>query len=520
MGRSSSNLVTDAAASDQLTSKMLPPAAMWSAAVLLAVANFMAVLDLSIANVSVPNIAGGLGASPGEGTWVITSYAVAEAIIVPLTGWLTSRFGSVRVLVVAMAGFGLCSALCALSTSLNFLVVARILQGLTGGPLIPLSQALLLRIFPSHQQALAMALWSMTTVLAPVVGPLLGGVLCDAVGWPSIFWINVPISIVATLALWKCLQSHETPSRRVEVDLIGLVLLVVWVGALQLTLDLGKDHDWFASDLIVSLTVVSFVGLVTFVIWELTDDNPIVNLKILRYRGFATSLIALALAMGAYFATIVLTPLWLQTDMGYTARQAGTTMAGSGIAAFVASAVASKMLARANHKYMVVGALLYLGIISFIRSGATSQMTYGQIAMQVSFMGLGMSFFIIPLMTSALRSVKTEDLAAASGLINFVRTVAGAFGTSIVTSAWINGGSRYHEEIVSALQNTRHLIDFFVQRGMSTEQSIFLIERVVAGQAAMLSTNQVFTGCSVTFVLTALVVLLMPLASDKTRPAR
>ena len=241
---------------------------LWSAAGLLATANFLAVLDITIANVSVPNIAGNLGVSSSQGLWVITSYAVAEAITVPLTGWLAGRFGALRVFCTAMAGFGLFSALCGLSTSLEMLVLFRVLQGVAGGPLIPLSQTLLLLIFPKKQQPVALALWSMTTLIAPIVGPILGGQLCDNLGWPSIFYVNVPIAFVcAPLSFWL-LRSKETPTSKTRVDGIGLLLLVVWVGALQIMLDLGKEHDWFESTMVVWLAIIAIVGFLAFLIWR------------------------------------------------------------------------------------------------------------------------------------------------------------------------------------------------------------------------------------------------------------
>ena len=220
---------------------------LWAAAILLATANFIAVLDMTIANVSVPSISGALGATTSQGTWVITSYSVAEAITVPLTGWLAARFGAVRVFVIAMAMFGACSALCGVSTSLGVLVFARICQGFAGGPLMPLSQTLLLRIFPKEKATAALTIWSMTTLVAPVIGPILGGYLCDNYSWPWIFYINVPIAAGCAFIAWTMLKRYELPLLKNPIDRVGLLLLVVWVGALQLMLDEGKDLDWFSS---------------------------------------------------------------------------------------------------------------------------------------------------------------------------------------------------------------------------------------------------------------------------------
>src|SRR5262249_14200284 len=292
---------------------------LWVTAVLLATANFIAVLDMTIANVSVPNIAGSLGISSTQGTWVITSYSVAEAIIVPLTGWLAGRFGAVRVVSGAMGLFGTFSAFCGLSNSLGMLVFGRVMQGLSGGSLIPLSQTLLMRVFPKEKAPAAMALWAMTTLVAPVLGPILGGWLCDQYAWPVIFFINVPIALVCSPIVRRMLRRFEQPRVRAPIDTGGLFLLIVFVGALQLMLDLGKDRDWFESTEICVLAIVACVGFAAFLIWELTERNPVVNLRVFRHRGFTTSVVTITFGFGAMFATNVLTPLWLQSYMGYTA---------------------------------------------------------------------------------------------------------------------------------------------------------------------------------------------------------
>src|SRR5262245_56875246 len=240
------------------------------AAIVLASANFIAVLDMTIANVSVPNIAGSLGISSSQGTWVITSYSVAEAIIVPLTGWIAGRFGSVRVFTTAMLLFGAFSPLCGIAQVLEMLVFGRVMRRLTGGLLMPLSQTLLLRIFPKEKANAAMALWAMTTLTAPVLGPILGGWLSDNLGWASIFFINVPLALFCAPIAWKMLRRYESAGLKMKIDAIGLALLIVFVGALQLMVDLGKEHAWFESPLIVTLGCIAAVGFVVFVIWELT----------------------------------------------------------------------------------------------------------------------------------------------------------------------------------------------------------------------------------------------------------
>src|SRR3954452_20554166 len=279
------------------------------AGLVLALSNFMVVLDLTIANVSVAHIAGGLGISPSEGTWVITSYAVAEAICVPLTGWLARRFGEVRVFVAGMIGFGLFSFLCGVAPSLGALVAFRIGQGLAGGPIMPLTQALLLRIFPKDKHAMAMAIWSMTTIAAPIFGPILGGTISDNWSWNWIFFINVPIAVACSFAAVALLRNAESRTERVPIDVVGLGLLLTAVGALQIMLDLGRERDWFGSSFILTLALVAAAGFVFLIVWELFDKQPVVDLKVFRHRGFTVSVAALSFAFATFFASVVVIPM-------------------------------------------------------------------------------------------------------------------------------------------------------------------------------------------------------------------
>ena len=276
--------------------------------IVLAMANFLAILDLTIANVLVPHISGALAVAPSDGTWVITAYAVAEAITVPLTGWLAERFGPVRVFVVAIVGFGIFSLLCGMATSLPMLIVFRVALGVCGGPLIPLSQTLLLKIVPDRHANGALAAWAVTTVLAPIAGPLMGGLIGDNWGWEWAFYVKVPMAVALAFAAWWILTPYETPIKKAPIDYVGLGLLILWVGALQVMLGNGQNMDWFNSDFIVTLLVVAIVGFIAFVIWEATDANPVVNLRIFGNRSFSVSMLVIALTFGALFGSIVLVP--------------------------------------------------------------------------------------------------------------------------------------------------------------------------------------------------------------------
>src|SRR5690348_17431640 len=257
--------------------------------VALSLATFMNVLDTSIANVSIPAIAGDLGVSPDQGTWVITSFAVANGISVPLTGWLTRRFGQVKLFTGAVVLFVIASILCAAAPNLSLLILARVFQGAVAGPMIPLSQALLLASYPKNRAGTALAMWSITTLVAPVVGPVLGGWITDNIAWPWIFYINVPVGVAAAAATWAIYRRRETETHKLPIDAVGLGLLVLWVGALQIMLDKGKDLDWFGSGEITILAITALVGFAIFVVWELTEAHPVVDLRLFARRNFWTS---------------------------------------------------------------------------------------------------------------------------------------------------------------------------------------------------------------------------------------
>ena len=490
---------------------------LWIAGLLLATANFLAILDMSIANVSVPHIAGSLGATTSQGTWVITSYAVAEAITVPLTGWLAGRFGAVKVFVVALTGFAIMSALCGLAPSLGVLVAFRVLQGTFGGPILPLSQTLLVHIFPPKQQPAAMGLWAVTTLVAPIMGPVLGGTLSDTFGWPLIFWINLPISLIAIPLIWRTLRRHDTATAKSPIDGVGLGLLVVWVGALQLMLDLGKEHDWFASPMIVALGLTSLVGFAAFLIWELTDRNPIVSLRVFRHRGFSMSMITLSLAFGGFLATNVIGPLWLQTNMGYTATWAGYVLGMFGVLAIVSAPVAAQLASRFDARLPIFLGLAWVAWVTFMRAGATSQMDYWQIAVWLLLCGVGMPLFFLPLTQVALGSVDPEETAGAAGLMSFIRTLSGAFATSIATTVWENNATR-NQAALAGTAHTDAASAALAQSGMSAGQVTETLSNMVQGQAVLLATNQVFMACSVLFLVAAAAIWLAPKPSRAVDP--
>jgi DHA2 family multidrug resistance protein len=394
-------------------------------ALALAFGTFMQVLDLSIANVAIPTIAGNLGVSSDQGTWVITSFAVSNGICVPLTGWLMQRYGVVRTFVASVVAFTAASFLCGISWSLPSLVAFRVLQGAVSGPMIPGSQALLLMLFPPERKGTALAIWSITTLVAPVTGPVLGGYISDNWTWPWIFYINLPVGLFAGLVCWRFLKNYDTPTRRLPIDTVGIGLLALWVGSLQVMLDKGKDLDWFNSTPIVVLTIVAVVGFAAWLIWELTERFPIVDLSLFRFRNFSIGTIGYCLGYAVFFGNIVLFPLWLQTQLGYTATWAGLVAAPAGVVSVLISPIVGRFVGKSDPRWLAGIGFLAFAVSYFMRSQLTADASFFAFVLPQLVLGIGL-----------LDGLPPERVPAASGLSNFLRTVASAFATSITTTFW------------------------------------------------------------------------------------
>ncbi len=479
------------------------------AAFVLALANFMVVLDMTIANVSVPHITGGLAVSASQGTWVITSYAVAEAICVPLTGWLAGRFGAVRTFSVSLFGFTFFSILCGLSTSLEMLVICRIGQGLFGGPIMPLSQTLLMRIFPPEKQSQAMGMWAMTTVVGPILGPILGGSISDNWSWHWIFFINIPVGLVCAYAAMRLLKSVETPIHRLKIDMGGLFLLVLWIGALQLMLDLGHERDWFNHPSIVVLAIIALLGLILFTIWELTERNPVVNIHIFKYRSFTISVLALAFGFGAFFGSIVLIPQWLQINLGYTATWAGYLTATMGFGSLLMSPIVAKMATKYDQRALACFGLCLLGGVTLMRAFWVTDADFMALALPQILQGFAVPFFFIPLSNMALASVLPQEMASAAGLMNFLRTMAGAIGASLAVTIWDDHSKVARSELVGNLHVTESQ-NTLMQQGMSDSSALAYISNLVDREASTLAANHVLLVLAAVFIFAGLMIWLCP----------
>ncbi|MCZ2495960.1 DHA2 family efflux MFS transporter permease subunit [Xylophilus sp. Kf1] len=471
----------------------------------LSAATFMNVLDTSIANVSLPSIAGDLGVSANQGTWVITSFAVANAIAVPLTGWLSQRFGQVRLFMASVFLFVITSWLCGLAPNMPVLIALRALQGFVAGPMIPLSQALLLSSYPKALAGLAMAMWAMTTLVAPVMGPLLGGWITDNISWPWIFYINIPVGLLAVFAVWTIFRERESAIRRLPIDSIGLGLLVVWVGSMQVMLDIGKENDWFHSATVCVLAVVAVVGFAAFLIWELTDEHPVVDLSLFKGRNFWAGTLALSVGYGLFFGNVVLLPLWLQQYMGYTATSAGMVLAPVGLMAIVLSPWVGKNISKFDPRRFSTGAFLVFALVLYMRSKFNTNASFGVIMVPTVIQGVAMALFFIPLMTITLTGISPDRIPAASGLTNFVRITAGAFGTSIATTVWENRAILHHAQLVDSISMGNNaatgILSGLASSGLTSEQALAQMNRLVDQQAFMLAANDVFYASAIMFML-------------------
>jgi DHA2 family multidrug resistance protein len=486
------------------------------AAVALALGTFMQVLDTSIANVSIPTIAGNLGVSADQGTWVITSFAVANGVTVPITGWLMQRFGVVRTFLTSVALFTIVSLLCGLSWSLASLVVFRVLQGAVSGPMIPGSQALLINVFGSERRTTALGIWSMTSLVAPIAGPLLGGYISDNYIWPWIFLINVPVGVFCIAVCWVTLKGQETATRKLPVDRVGLLLLFVWVGALQVMLDQGKDLDWYSSPLICALLVITLIAFAAWLIWELTEEYPAVDLRLFTSRSFTLGTIAFCLGYALFFGNLVLMPLWLQSFIGYTATWAGVVSAPSGVTAILASLLVGRLMGRIDPRVLGATAFAIFAASYFMRAGLTSDASLMAFIAPQLVQGFAIGIFFVAMLAVIFDGQAQENIPAASGLSNFLRITAGSFATSITTTMWDRREALHQTrlaESISAYSPAYH--DSLVplqQLGLTGQRASGALAQSLISQGYLLSSLDLF------YISALLAIALMPLCFLVRRP--
>jgi len=425
----------------------------WLIAASVMFATFMEVLDTSVANVALPHIAGNLSASTDESTWVLTSYLVSNAIVLPATNWLGRYVGRQRFLIICIAIFTLSSALCGASTSLGMLLFARVLQGAGGGALQPIAQAVLLESFPAEKRGPAMAVYGMGIVVAPIIGPTLGGWITDNYSWRWIFYINVPIGILAALMTSYFVEDppyikNQRPGR---IDYIGFGLMALGLAALQLVFDKGQEDDWFSSSFIVRATILAVLALAGFIIWELRSKEPIVNLRVLANRNFAVGT-ALIAAMGmVLYGTTALLPLFLQTLLGYPALESGMAVSPRGIGAVISMIVVGRLVGKIDGRYLIMFGFALVGFSTYLLTDIDLQISVGSIVWPQVLSGLAIGFVFVPLTVMATGTLTNEQLGNASGIFNLMRNIGGSFGIAAVTTMLARGAQVHQAAMVSHL---------------------------------------------------------------------
>ncbi len=484
-----------------------------AATVALGLGSFMNILDLTIVNVAVPTMAGDFAVTPTQGTWIITSYSVAEAIMLPLAGFLAGRFGEVRSFVAATLLFTLASLLCALSVSFPILLSSRVLQGVFGASMIPLSQTLLTTIYPPHQRGLALGIWAMTTVIAPIAGPLSGGWLIDHATWHWIFLFNLPVGVLVGVSVALLLAGRDViqPGKREQkMDWGGLFLLIVGIGSLQILLDKGNELDWFSSDIIVTLSVSATVGLITFVVWERYEPAPLVDLRLFTQRNFLVGAICLLLGSMAFFGVVVIIPLWLQTFQEYTALWAGKAVAFGGVLAFVLGPIIGANINRVDARAITTFGFIVFALVGYWSANFTPDIDYWSVALSRLFMGIGISCFFLPLVTISLSGLPAEKIAAASGLTNFMRNLGASFGTAITVWLWNSQAAAYHARLMENIQTYNPQATDYLNRlhqlGLPDDVAYAYLERMINTQSYTLATDRILT-ISATLMLSLITLI-------------
>jgi MFS transporter, DHA2 family, multidrug resistance protein len=494
----------------------------WIVAIAVMFATFMEVLDTTVVNVSLPHIAGNLSASIDESTWVLTSYLVANAIILPLTGWLARHFGRKRLLMASVAGFTVASLLCGLAPNLPLLVMFRLLQGATGGAMQPLSQAVLLEAFPPHERGKAMGFWGLGIVVAPILGPVLGGWLTDTYSWRWVFYINLPVGVVSLVMTQ--LYVFDPPYLRKDTDMIdywGIGLLALWVGALQLALDLGQERDWFASPFIVALAVMCGLGVIAFLVRELMAREPVIDLHVFKIRTYSTGVFLMTTLGFVLYGSLVLLPIMLQTLLGYPSLQAGIAMAPRGLGSFIGMPVVGMLIGRVDARQMVAFGLVAGAFTLFWLGHLNLNAGYWDIFWPQFFQGLGLSALFVPLTTITMDPIPRERMGNATSLFNLMRNLGGGIG--IATTGTLL--ARRQQEYVNIMG--AHVTPFspaaqasldaarrgFIASGSdpvtATQRAYAALFGAVQRQAAMVSFVNLFRLLGLIFLLLLPLVLLM-----------
>jgi DHA2 family multidrug resistance protein len=491
----------------------------WLIAITVMLPTLIEIVDTSVVNVALDHIRGSLSAGIDESTWTITSYLVSNAIIIPMTGWLSRFFGRKRYLIFSISLFTLSSLLCGSAWNLQSLILFRVLQGIGGGALQPISQSILLETFPRRQHGMAMAIFGIGIMFGPIIGPLLGGWITDNWSWHWIFFINIPIGIISILMVFFFIIDPPYMKRgKMKIDAWGLALLATGLGCLQIVLDKGQREDWFASSLITWLSVVSFVSLLLFVIIEFYAEHPIVNIKTFRNIPFSAGNVIMFFAFFNLFGSIVLLPIYLQTLMGYTATLAGMVLGPGGFATLVAMPIAGQLVTKVSPRVLLSFGIFVSAYSTYLMSNFNLIADFNTVLWPRVVLGIGMGFLFIPLTTLTMAGIKKEDMGNATAIYNLLRNLGGSFGVAFITTV-LARRAQFHQlrigehltPIDSVLRiGAEQLKGALSLRGLepgSTGQGgMEIIYRELLRQASMLSFNDAF------HLLSIMMILILPLA--------
>lgn len=498
----------------------------WIVATAVMLSTFMEVLDTTVVNVSLPHIAGSLDATVDEATWALTSYLVANAIVLPLTGWLANYFGRKRLLLFSTVGFTAASFLCGLAPSLPFLIFFRIVQGACGGGLQPLSQAVLLEAFPPQQRGKAMGFWGVGIVVAPMLGPVLGGWLTDSYSWRWVFYINIPIGIASVIMTRLFIVDPSYIKRAAgKIDSWGIGLLAVGVGALQIMLDKGQQEDWFNSRFMVAMAIICIFSLAVFIYHEFTIKNPVVNLRVLKDRSFSTGVFLMTVLGFVLYGSLVLLPIFLQTLLGYPALQAGIAMAPRGFGSFLAMPVIGILVARTDSRKLLTVGLLACSLTLYWLSKLNLDAGYWDVAWPQFIQGISLGLLFVPLTTATMATVSVQEMGNATSIFNLMRNIGGSMGIAAVTTSLarrqqfhtarlVEHVNPYSQQAMEALNGLRRSM---MQHGMDSitalQRSYAALFGRVQRQAAVLSFNESF------YLLAVMFLFMLPLVWLMRKPA-
>jgi DHA2 family multidrug resistance protein len=504
----------------------------WIVAITVMLPTLIEIVDTSVVNVSLDNIRGSLSAGIDESTWIITSYLVSNAIIIPITAWLSRLFGRKNYLIFSIGLFTFSSFMCGSAWNLKSLIFFRVLQGAGGGALQPISQAILLETFPPHQHGMAMAIFGIGIMFGPIIGPLMGGWITDNWSWHWIFYINVPIGFISVLMAWLFIVNPPYMERmKMKIDYWGLFFLAVGLGCLQVVLDKGQREDWFSSQFIIWLSFISVSSLILFVIVEFSTENPIVNLRTFRNISFSSGNLIMFFAFFNLFGSIVLLPIYLETLMGYTAFLSGLALGPGGIATMMAMPIAGNLVNRINPKAIIAFGIAVAAYSVYLMSKFSLLADFSAVFWPRVVIGVGMGFLFVPLTTVTMSTIRKEEMGNATAIFNLLRNLGGSFGVAFVTTMLARRAQFHQVHLVQHLtpfsRNLQAVVpqisEVLRERGFASpltgQGHLGVIYNELLRQASMLSFNDVFHILSIMMMLILPLVLLMKMGKEDTSGA-